>query len=127
MLPQHPVPPCPQVLDEVVDDRSTDGTGQILDSIAAKDSRLRVVHLKEGSLPPGWGGKSWALHNGLEQANGDWQAGHCLEDPLHYAALRKGARAMAAHFTMERHLPRLIDTLQRVAACGKANREAAPA
>lgn len=56
----------------VVDDRSTDGTGEILDSIAAKDSRLRVVHLKEGSLPPGWGGKSWALHNGLEQANGDW-------------------------------------------------------
>jgi len=52
---------------------------------------------------------------------------HCLEDPLHYAALRKGARAMAAQFTMERHLPRLIDTLQRVAACGKANREAAPA
>jgi glycosyltransferase involved in cell wall biosynthesis len=40
--------------------------------MAAKDSRLRVVHLKDGSLPPGWGGKSWALHNGLEQANGDW-------------------------------------------------------
>src|SRR5207302_1066258 len=42
----------------VTDDRSTDGTGEILDEMAAKDSRLRVVHLKEGSLPPGWGGKS---------------------------------------------------------------------
>lgn len=57
---------------DVIDDRSTDGTGEILDAIAAKDSRLRVVHLKEGSLPTGWGGKSWALHNGLMQAQGDW-------------------------------------------------------
>ena len=40
----------------------------------------------------------------------------CLEDPLHYAALRNGARATAAQFTMVRHLPRLIDTLERVAA-----------
>ena len=56
----------------VIDDRSTDGTGEILDRIAAKDSRLRVVHLKDGSLPPGWGGKSWALHNGLLQADGQW-------------------------------------------------------
>jgi chlorobactene glucosyltransferase len=56
----------------VIDDRSTDGTGEILDAIAAKDSRLRVVHLKDGSLPAGWGGKSWALHNGLLQANGEW-------------------------------------------------------
>jgi chlorobactene glucosyltransferase len=55
----------------VIDDRSTDGTGEILDRIAAKDSRLRVVHLKD-DLPHGWGGKSWALHNGLLQANGDW-------------------------------------------------------
>jgi glycosyltransferase involved in cell wall biosynthesis len=39
----------------------------------------------------------------------------CLEDPLHHAALRNGARAMAAQFTMAGHLPRLIDTLERVA------------
>jgi glycosyltransferase involved in cell wall biosynthesis len=39
----------------------------------------------------------------------------CLEDPLHHAALRNGARAMAAQFTIARHLPRLIDTLERVA------------
>lgn len=56
----------------VIDDRSTDGTGTILDDMSSQDPRLKVVHLKEGSLPPGWGGKSFALHNGLMQAKGDW-------------------------------------------------------
>jgi len=37
----------------------------------------------------------------------------CLEDPSHYAALRKGAREMADTFTMERHLPELIKVLAR--------------
>src|SRR5262245_3825662 len=45
----------------VVDDRSTDATGEILDRTAAADGRLKVVHLAQGSLPPGWGGKSFAL------------------------------------------------------------------
>jgi glycosyltransferase involved in cell wall biosynthesis len=39
----------------------------------------------------------------------------CLGNPVHYAALRQGAREMATRFTMERHLPRLIETLERVA------------
>src|SRR5438045_3154754 len=39
----------------VADDRSTDGTGEILDKLASKDSRLRVVHIQQGTLPPGWG------------------------------------------------------------------------
>jgi glycosyltransferase involved in cell wall biosynthesis len=37
----------------------------------------------------------------------------CLEDPSHHAALREGARQMAATFTMERHLPVLIEALAR--------------
>jgi chlorobactene glucosyltransferase len=56
----------------VIDDRSTDGTGAILDGLAAHDPRVRVVHLTHGALPPGWGGKSFALHNGLERAMGQW-------------------------------------------------------
>jgi glycosyltransferase involved in cell wall biosynthesis len=36
----------------------------------------------------------------------------CLDDPLHYAALREGARRMAKTFTMERHLPELIEVLE---------------
>lgn len=56
----------------VIDDRSTDGTGELLDRLAANDSRLQIIHIIEGTLPAGWGGKSFALHNGLKAADGDW-------------------------------------------------------
>src|SRR5687768_15027366 len=41
-----------------IDDRSGDGTGRILDDVAARDPRVRVVHVRPGELPAGWGGKS---------------------------------------------------------------------
>ena len=53
-----------------VNDRSADSTGAILDAAAARDPRLRVVHLRE--LPPGWLGKTHALHCGAQQARTDW-------------------------------------------------------
>ena len=85
---------------DVIDDRSTDGTGQILDDIASKDSRLRVVHLT-GDLPPGWGGKSWALHNGLLQANGDWllfvDADVTLEPDVMSATLGRRRKKIRSH------------------------------
>jgi glycosyltransferase involved in cell wall biosynthesis len=54
----------------VVDDRSTDRTGAILDTLARDTPRLRVMHIAE--LPPGWIGKNHALWSGAHQARGEF-------------------------------------------------------
>jgi chlorobactene glucosyltransferase len=53
----------------VVDDHSTDGTGRIARSIAAGDSRLRVILAPP--LPEGWFGKQWACATGVGEAWGE--------------------------------------------------------
>jgi glycosyltransferase involved in cell wall biosynthesis len=55
-----------------VDDRSTDKTGERMDSFAAQDSsgRIRVFHVTE--LPGGWLGKTHAMWAAARQATGDW-------------------------------------------------------
>ena len=52
----------------VVDDHSSDGTGDIARRIAASDARLAVIPAPD--LPPGWFGKQWACASGARLASG---------------------------------------------------------
>ena len=52
----------------VVDDRSSDGTGALLQGFSA-DHRLRLIRGEE--LPDGWYGKPWACVQGYRQAKGE--------------------------------------------------------
>jgi len=62
----------------VIDDRSDDATGTILDQLQNEwrdrgeelHHRLKVIHLHE--LPPGWLGKPHAMWHGAKQASGEW-------------------------------------------------------
>src|ERR1044071_1697871 len=54
----------------VVNDRSTDRTGEILAAMAERDKRLRPVHLAE--LPRTWLGKNHALYFAAQQATGKY-------------------------------------------------------
>ncbi|HEU5360669.1 MAG TPA: glycosyltransferase [Candidatus Deferrimicrobiaceae bacterium] len=52
-----------------VDDRSGDGTGAIMDRVAAEEPRVQVLHV--ASLPEGWLGKCHAMEVGARRAAGD--------------------------------------------------------
>ncbi len=54
-----------------INDRSTDGTGAIMDRVASEvGSRLQVVHVSE--LPAGWLGKNHALSLAASRARGEF-------------------------------------------------------
>jgi len=54
----------------VVNDRSSDQTGPIIDEAATLDSRIKAVH--NSKLPSGWLGKVHALHLGQLASTSDW-------------------------------------------------------
>ncbi len=53
----------------LVNDRSTDRTGKIMDAIQESDPRVRTIHIK--SLPDGWLGKNHALYKGYQESSGE--------------------------------------------------------
>src|SRR5690349_2867937 len=54
----------------VLDDRSTDGTLEILRQLAARDGRLKAI--SGADLPNGWAGKPHALFQASAVAKGEW-------------------------------------------------------
>lgn len=54
----------------LINDRSTDGTGTVMEDLAARFPGVRVHHITV--LPPGWLGKNHALYSGSLEATGDW-------------------------------------------------------
>jgi glycosyltransferase involved in cell wall biosynthesis len=92
----------------LVDDRSTDSTGEIIERLAREDPRIRTVHVE--TLPPGWLGKVHALHRGVEQASGDWLL--FTDADVHFAAgtLRR-AVAFVLHQRVD-HLALIPRTIQ---------------
>ncbi len=54
----------------VLNDRSTDRTGEILEGMKKRYPRLEVIHIE--TLPSGWLGKNHALYVGAKRSRGEW-------------------------------------------------------
>jgi chlorobactene glucosyltransferase len=54
----------------VLDDNSTDRTAELVERMAAKDDRIRLIRGKP--LPEGWAGKPFACYQLAEKAGGSW-------------------------------------------------------
>lgn len=78
-----------------VDDRSTDGTGEIMERIAGTDPRCRVLHITE--LPPGWLGKNHANMEAARHARGDYLLFTDGDVVFRPAVLRHAVRFMRDH------------------------------
>jgi len=62
--------PADEIL--VLDDRSTDGTAAIVQTLAAEPGGKALRLVPGGERPEGWNGKNWACHQLGEAARGDW-------------------------------------------------------
>jgi glycosyltransferase involved in cell wall biosynthesis len=86
----------------VVDDRSTDRTGGILDQLAKEDPRLKVLRVE--ALPEGWLGKCHACHVGASAAKGEWilfiDADCWLKPDVLFRAIRAAKSERADHVTL---------------------------
>lgn len=54
----------------LINDRSTDRTGEIIERLAQLDARVRPIHIVQ--LPDAWLGKVHALHHGIGASRGEW-------------------------------------------------------
>ena len=79
----------------VVDDRSTDRTPEILEDLARRHPRLKVVRNSE--LPEGWMGKSYALHVASQHTDSPWLFFLDADTRHHPQCLRASMRQVFDH------------------------------
>ncbi|MFZ5813917.1 MAG: glycosyltransferase [Bacillota bacterium] len=87
----------------LVNDRSTDATGAIMDRLSARFPQLTVLHVDQ--LPPGWLGKNHALWVGARRASGEILLFTDADVHYHPTTLRR-----AVAFLEERRLDHLTLT-----------------
>ena len=81
----------------VVDDRSSDGTGAIVERLADSPEAAGRVRLVRGEeLPPGWFGKSWAVVQGYRAAHGELLLFVDADTWLHPELIPRAVQALTA-------------------------------
>ncbi len=98
----------------VVDDRSVDGTGEVLAAMAADEPRLTVRTIR--TLPPGWLGKCHALHEATRDTATPWLL---FVDGDSRLAPDLVARAVAAACAAGAHHVALLPTIEPSSLLGK--------
>jgi len=71
----------------LIDDRSHDNTGEVIEKMAKQDPRIKPIHITH--LPGGWLGKVHALEKGSQLAKGEWMLFTDADIHFHPGALRK--------------------------------------
>jgi glycosyltransferase involved in cell wall biosynthesis len=84
----------------VVNDRSIDSTGYLIDALVQQDQRLQAIHIKE--LEPGWLGKNHALHKGSLKATGEYLLFTDADIMYHPQTIEK-----AINYALEKNLDHL--------------------
>ncbi|MEO8127630.1 MAG: glycosyltransferase [Bryobacteraceae bacterium] len=91
----------------VVNDRSKDGTGEILRRMAQLNLRLRIIDIRE--LPPGWLGKNNALQRGADQASGSYLIFTDADIVMHPSVLARAVRYTLDHNLDHLAIPPRVD------------------
>ena len=79
----------------VVNDRSTDKTGVVLEKLKVQYPQLKVITIYD--LPPNWLGKNHAIYQGVKEATGEWLLFTDADVMFSQASLKKTIKYAVEH------------------------------